>query len=232
MKQYLYILLSMVLCMVSCSETSEVHDPYEDWQSRNATWFEDTVQVARAAIAQAKADHGDDWMNHCRWRMYKSLFKTTTSAGPVTDSICVRIIGRIIDYDDNGTPITDPIKGSPAATDSAHISYRGWFMPTYDYIGNGSEMGWQQEIFDTNYRGEYNPETVAPVLMSVGGLIEGFSTAVQYMVEGDEWMVFVPYTLGYGSAGSGVIPGYSTLQFRLHLVRWYESGTNIPNTWE
>ncbi len=224
MKNKIYILLSLLLCLVSCSETNEVYDPYENWQSRNAKWFEDTVQVARTAIAQAKAEHGDSWEDHCQWRMYKSLFRTTVSAGPVTDSICVRIVCKG----------TDPLaKGSPAANDSAHISYRGWFMPTYNYVGDGSDkMGWQQEVFDDSYKGDYNPKTCAPVLMGIGGLIEGFSTAVQYMKEGDEWMVFLPYTLGYGAAGSGEIPGYSSLQFHLHLVRWYESGTGVPTGWE
>ena len=61
--------------------------------------------------------------------------------------------------------------------------------------------------------------------MSIGNLLEGFSTAIQYMVEGDEWMVFIPQNLAYGSNGSGKIKGYSTLQFHIHLVRWYESGT-------
>lgn len=213
----------MVLGLASCSETVNTYDPYENWQSRNAKWFEDTVQVARAAIAHAKSVHGDQWEDHCQWRMYKSLYRTAGSNGPVTDSICVRILQRG----------TDPSgKGSPALTDSIHINYRGWIMPTYDYIGNGSEMGTVQEFFDTSYYGDYNPATAAPQLMSVSNLIEGFGTAVQYMVEGDEWMVFMPYNLAYGSAGSGKIRSYSTLQFHIHLIRWYESGTGAPSTWE
>lgn len=223
MKKYLYILLAAVLGLVSCSETDNTYNPYEDWQSRNAKWYEDTVQVARQAIAQAKAEHGEDWEEHCQWRMYKSLFRSTASVGPVTDSICIRILER-------GTDPSE--KGSPAYNDSVHISYRGWLMPTYNYTGNGSEMGMVQDVFDTSYYGEYNPETSAPTLMSVRNLIEGFSTAIQYMVEGDDWMIFIPYTLAYGTEGSGKIPGYSTLQFRVHMVRWYESGTGIPSGWE
>ena len=94
------------------------------------------------------------------------------------------------------------------------------------------DMGMVQDVFDTSYFGDYNPETAAPTLMSVRNLIEGFSTAIQYMVEGDDWMIFIPYTLAYGSEGSGKIPGYSTLQFRVHMVRWYESGTGTPGGWE
>lgn len=224
MKKYLFILFATVLGLSSCSETDNTYNPYADWQSRNAKWYEDTVQVARQAIAQAKSEYGKDWESHCDWRMYKSLFKSSGSKGPITDSICVRIVN-------SGT---DPYqKGSPAYNDSVHISYRGWLMPTYNYTGNGSEMGLVQDVFDTSYYGEYNPETAAPTLMSIRNLIEGFSTAIQYMKELDDWMVFIPYTLAYGTEGSGKIPGYSTLQFHVHMVRWYESGTgNVPNGWE
>lgn len=223
MKKYLFVMFSVLMCMFSCTEVDNTYDPYEDWQNRNAKWFEDTVQVARFAIAQAKDTYGQDWERHCQWRMYKSLFKTTTSTGPVTDSICVRIVQRGEDMEG---------KGSPAANDSVFLNYKGWIMPTYDYIGNGSEMGMVQEVFDSNYYGDYNEATAAPTLMAVNNLIEGFSTAVQYMVEGDDWMVFIPYNLAYGSEVSGKIRGYSTLQFRIRLVRWYESGTGIPSTWE
>ena len=141
MKKILYIILLAVLALASCSEKNDVYNPYENWQSRNAKWFEDTVAVARMAIAQAKQQYGDDWQQHCEWRMYKSLFRTS-SVGPLTDSICVKIL-------ESGN---DPEgKGSPLANDSAHISYKGWIMPTIDYIGNGTEMGPVQEFFDTSY---------------------------------------------------------------------------------
>lgn len=224
MKKYIYILFVSVLCLASCDEATNEYDPYENWQARNATWFEDTVQLARQAIAKAKADYGEDeWQDHCQWRMYKSLLKTSASSGPVTDSICVRIISRGEDKDS---------KGSPSFTDSAYVNYRGWIMPVYNYNGNGSEMSMIQEMFDTSYYGEFNPETAAPTLMSIKGLIEGFSTALQYMVEGDDWMVFMPYTLAYGSQGSGKIRGYSTLQFRMNMVKWFESGSGESGSWE
>lgn len=141
MKKYIYILFVSVLCLASCDEATNEYDPYENWQARNATWFEDTVQLARQAIAKAKADYGEDeWQVHCQWRMYKSLLKTSASSGPVTDSICVRIISRGEDKDS---------KGSPSFTDSAYVNYRGWMMPVYNYNGNGSEMSMIQEMFDT-----------------------------------------------------------------------------------
>jgi FKBP-type peptidyl-prolyl cis-trans isomerase FklB len=202
---------------------SSEYDPYEDWKARNAAWFEDTVQVARQAIADAKTTYGEEWENHCDWRMYKSLWRTSTSNGPVTDSICVRIINRGADTEG---------KGSPASNDSVYISLRGWLMPTINFTGNGEEMGLVQDVFTTSYYGEYDPAKAAPQLMSISSLVEGFSTALQYMVEDDDWMIFIPQTLAYGASSQGTVKEYSTLQFRVHLVKWYESGTGIPTTWE
>lgn len=224
MKKYLYLLLASVICLASCNEVNSEYDPYDNWEARNAAWFEDTVQVARKAIAEAKSEYGEeDWQDHCEWRMYKSLFKTPASVGPVTDSICVRIIKHGDDAEG---------KGSPNYTDSAYVNYRGWIMPVRNYNGNGSEMSLIQEMFDTSYYGEFDPATAAPTLMSIKNLIEGFSTALQYMVEGDDWMVFIPHTLGYGTQGSGKIKGYSTLQFRINMVRWFESGSGASGSWE
>lgn len=218
------VLLATLLSLGSCDEAVNDYDPYTDWEARNAQWFEDTVKVAREAIAQAKADYGEaQWQDHCQWRMYKSLLRTTSSVGSLTDSICVRIIKQ--GADPQG-------KGSPCYTDSAFVNYRGWIMPVKNYNGNGEEMSLVQEMFDTSYHGDFNPLTAAPTRMSIKNLIEGFSTAIQYMVEGDDWMVFIPYTLAYGTSGSGSIRGYSTLQFRINLHSWYESGSGVPDYWE
>jgi FKBP-type peptidyl-prolyl cis-trans isomerase len=35
---------------------------------------------------------------------------------------------------------------------------------------------------------------------------------------GDKWEVWIPQELGYGTTGSGEIPGYSTLVFEMELV--------------
>ena len=57
---------------------------------------------------------------------------------------------------------------------------------------------------------------------------EGFGTALQYMVKGDDWLVYIPSELAYGEKDSEAIPAYSTLLFRIHLMGVYESGTGVP----
>lgn len=50
-------------------------------------------------------------------------------------------------------------------------------------------------------------------------VISGWGVALQHMVEGDKYEVWIPQQLGYGStAKEGSIPAYSTLIFEIELV--------------
>ena len=101
----------------------------------------------------------------------------------------------------------------PIYTDSVVTHYRGKLIPLY----NGSEV-----VFDQSFKGELNTETAVPVGFSVGGVIVGWTTALQEMVEGDRWEVYIPQGLGYGQTGSGSsIPAYSTLIFDMKLEKLY-----------
>ena len=97
----------------------------------------------------------------------------------------------------------------PVYTDKVSTHYRGQLIPLY----NGAKV-----VFDQSFQGELNTDVAAPVEFEVGGVIEGWTTALQYMVEGDHWEVHIPYQLGYGAYGNGDIPGYSTLVFEVQLA--------------
>lgn len=62
-----------------------------------------------------------------------------------------------------------------------------------------------------NYSSYSNPDGHRSV-------ITGWSVALQHMVEGDKYEVWIPQKLAYGSSGSGEIPAYSTLIFEIELV--------------
>ena len=101
----------------------------------------------------------------------------------------------------------------PIYTDSVITHYRGKLIPLYD----GSEV-----VFDQSFKGEQNTETAVPVGFAVGGVIVGWTTALQEMVEGDRWEVYIPQGLGYGQTGSGnSIPAHSTLIFDMKLEKFY-----------
>ena len=67
------------------------------------------------------------------------------------------------------------------------------------------------ETFDSSYaRGQ-------PISGAVGDFVPGFNEALMMMRPGDEWIVWIPPELGYGSAATGSIPPNSVLRFRMEL---------------
>ena len=67
------------------------------------------------------------------------------------------------------------------------------------------------EVIDSSY------ERHEPLTGKVGDFVPGFTEALELMRPGDEWIVWVPPQLGYGSQDKGPIPGNSVLRFRLAL---------------
>ncbi len=62
-------------------------------------------------------------------------------------------------------------------------------------------------------------------ILKTNELVDGFSTALQYMHPGDRWEIWIPWQLGYGAAGNRNYSGqsirpwaYSTLKFELEIV--------------
>jgi FKBP-type peptidyl-prolyl cis-trans isomerase len=57
-----------------------------------------------------------------------------------------------------------------------------------------------------------------PASLEVGQLVPGWNEALQLMKPGDEWILFIPPSLGYGSEQKGPIPGNSVMIFRMKLL--------------
>ncbi|MGB1200847.1 FKBP-type peptidyl-prolyl cis-trans isomerase [Cognaticolwellia aestuarii] len=87
----------------------------------------------------------------------------------------------------------------PTAASTVRVHYHGTFV-------NG-------DIFDSSVdRGQ-------PAEFPVGGVIAGWTEALQLMTEGSKWRIYVPYDLAYGERGSqGAIPPYATLIFDVELL--------------
>lgn len=78
------------------------------------------------------------------------------------------------------------------------VHYRGSLI-------NGKE-------FDNSY------DRNCPEAFRLCDVIEGWQLALQRMHVGDKWVVYIPYTMGYGNRTSGPIPAFSTLIFEVELL--------------
>ena len=89
---------------------------------------------------------------------------------------------------------------SPAITDQVTVNYRGTLI-------DGTE-------FDSSYkRGK-------PATFSVGGVINGWTEALQLMKEGSQWQLFIPASLAYGERGAGAQVGpNAALVFDVTLIQ-------------
>jgi FKBP-type peptidyl-prolyl cis-trans isomerase len=86
----------------------------------------------------------------------------------------------------------------PQLTDEVKVHYEGKLI--------------DGKVFDSSYdRGQ-------PAAMPLNRLVQGWQEALQLMRPGDEWILYVPPGLGYGSEGAGDIPPGSALVFRIELI--------------
>jgi len=94
--------------------------------------------------------------------------------------------------------LTEGSGAKPKPGDTVKVHYEGTLI-------NGS-------VFDSSYqRGQ-------PTEFSLEYVIPGFAEGLQLMREGSTYRLFMPPNLAYGSNGSGPIPPYATVIFKIELL--------------
>ncbi len=92
--------------------------------------------------------------------------------------------------------------------------------------GNGAKPS-KESTVRTHYHGTFIDGSVfdssvdrgQPAEFPVGGVIAGWTEALQLMAEGSKWRLFIPSDLAYGPQGSqGAIPPHSALVFEVELL--------------
>jgi FKBP-type peptidyl-prolyl cis-trans isomerase FklB len=95
--------------------------------------------------------------------------------------------------------ITPGSGASPKASDTVTVHYRGRLI-------DGTE-------FDSSYKRN------EPTSFPVGGVIPGWTEALQLMKVGAKWELYIPAKIAYGDRGAGgVIPPGATLIFEVELL--------------
>ena len=192
-KRIIYtLLMTVVACvaMTSCSEDDGVVEEFPDWQVRNETYFDNLTDSVQKLISSGRTD----------WKRIRTWSKTEGDYISNSDYIIVHVLESALQSE----------TASPLYTDSVAVHYKVWTLPSTSYP-NG-------KVFDSSYNEPFDKDVAVAARFYVGGgLIDGFTTALQYMKRGDVWEVYMPYQLGYGATGSSSIPGYSTLIYKMIL---------------
>ena len=94
--------------------------------------------------------------------------------------------------------VNDGTGATPTASSTVRTHYEGTLI--------------SGEVFDSSYkRGQ-------PAEFPVGGVIAGWTEALQLMKEGAKWRLYIPSNLAYGERAAGSIPPHSTLIFDIELL--------------
>lgn len=95
--------------------------------------------------------------------------------------------------------ITEGSGAKPTRESTVRTHYHGTFI--------------DGQVFDSSV------ERGQPAEFPVGGVIAGWTEALQLMSEGSKWRLFIPSELAYGANGSqGAIPPHSALVFEVELL--------------
>lgn len=190
--------VALVLCssfFISCSEEDNTVEEYPNWQQTNEAFFDNLSDSVKALIAAAP--------ERTDWKRIKCWSKPTEIEGENSDYIIVNVLKNAEQTN----------AGMPLYTDSVKVNYLGRLLPSTSY-----PYGY---VFDQSYFGDFDPDISSPMSFAVNAVVSGFSTALQGMRKGEEWRVYIPYQLGYGTSAQSTIPAYSTLVFDITLVDFW-----------
>lgn len=184
--------------IMSCSEKADNDEEYADWKVKNDKYWSELYYKTKQRI-EAGNKSWDIILNYTYLNQ-----KPISSANAYTPDKYI-IVHKL----EAGTG-----KVSPLFTDSVHVHYRGMLIP--------SKTNVRGFVFDSSWGGNtFDVRTAIPARFRVNNVVDGFSTALQSMHIGDNWEVYIPYSLGYGGRRQGNIPAYSTLIFNIRIESIY-----------
>ena len=164
----------------------------------------------------------------------KNLFYTLMFAILITSLSGCRNNENVNEWKEANTNAYEAIAKNPAYKElRTETGPSGVYYKIID-SGTGTEYPFQTSNVKVLYKGTYYDGVVfdtgssgnnIPIEFSLSSVVRGFSFALQNMVVGDKWEIWIPYYLGYGLDGyydsytyQLIIKGYTTLVFEVELV--------------
>ena len=193
MKKIFNLFLLLAVVASSCSEVKEVGE-YDNWKERNIAFADSISDLAGgnivSSIAQADAMQVGKFY----------AIETSASTNQQNQYVYVKKLSS------NTTGLR------PYYTDNAKVFYYGTLINGANFDGNfKGYSATNRGTLDGNDNLPTEFDSSDEFIISV--VIAGWKTALQYMREGERWILFVPYQSGWGTSGNSDVLGYSTLCF-------------------
>lgn len=199
MKQFLNIFLA-VACLAgfaACSEVKEL-DEYDNWEERNQAYVDSLINIASGRVVITASEANAMQVG----TMY--AIETSASTNKLNQYVYVKKL------------LANEVGRRPFYTDKVSVYYYGTYLNGKSFDGNfKGYTGVDKGELDGTQR--LPDQFDSPTEFAVSNLIVGWKTALQYMREGERWMVYIPYQSGYGKDGSSSVLGYSMLCFDIIL---------------
>lgn len=191
---WLMVSFMMSLAIVGCKEVKEAEE-YDNWKERNQLFVDSISFLTSGNIVVTAAD-----ADAMQVGTYYAI-ETSASTNRQYQYIYVKKL------------LANTIGDRAYYTDKASVFYYGTLINGSRFDGNFN--GYNANDKSTLDGNENMPtEFDSPTEFAVSGsIITGWKTALQYMREGERWMVYIPYQSAYGKNGNGTILGYSMLCF-------------------
>lgn len=192
-----FLLPLAALLFASCEEVQEA-SKYDNWQARNEAFIDSIARETGGLIIDSEEKAAAVEVGR--------LFAIATTAGTMSGDqyvYCKKITAN-------------PDGRRPLYTESVSAYYYGTLITGDRFDGNFTGYS-ALDQGTLNATDKAPTEFDAPSEFSVSGVIAGWTAALQLMKTGERWMLYIPYQSGYGTSGSGSIPGYSALAFDIIL---------------
>lgn len=182
----------------SCEEVSE-ESKYDNWQERN----EDFISEVAAATGESYVATLEQAVNIPVGKLFAIKDQSISTTEKTVYIYCKKL-----------RSVADGRR--PLSTEGVNCFYCGSLI-TGDVFDKNFDgyLSTDEGVLDGTKR--LPSEFCSPTTFMVSSVISGWTAALQYMREGERWMVYIPWNAAYGENTTNGIMGYSSLTFDIIL---------------